>query len=134
VKKVGIDTNILLRLLIDDNPTQREAVLKFGKGIGKDYAGFITLISLVEMDWALRKQYGFTKRESVEAVRRVVRLRGIEVQSPDAVIRTLQGVENGDGEFADLMIAHLCLDAGCEHVVTLDRKAASRIPSTELLA
>lgn len=131
--KVGIDTNVLLRLLVNDNPGQRQAVLKFGERLGKDYDGFVTLISLVEMDWALRKQYGYTKQESVEAIRRIVRIRGVEVQAPDAVVRTLQGVEDGNGEFADIMISHLCLDAGCDHVVTLDRKAASRIPVMELL-
>ncbi len=132
--KVGIDTNVLLRLLVDDNPEQRQAVLKFGERLGKDYDGFVTLISLVEMDWALRKQYGYTKQESVAAIRRIVRIRGVDIQSPDTVVRTLQSVENGDGELADVMIAHLSLDAGCDHVVTLDRKAASKIPVMELLS
>jgi len=134
VKKVGIDTNVLIRLLVNDNPVQHKAVLKFGEGIDKNYAGFVTVISLVEMDWALRKQYGFTKGESVEAIRRIVRTRGVEIQSPDVVVRALQGVEDGDGEFADLMIAHLCLDAGCDHIVTLDKKAAAKIPAVALLA
>ena len=134
MKKVGIDTNVLLRLLVDDDPVQREAVLSFGKGLGIDYIGYVTLISLVEMDWALRRQYGYSKQESVSAVQKVSQLRGVEIQSPDAVIRTIHGVENGNGDFADILIAHLCLDEGCDHVVTLDKKAAARIPVMELLA
>jgi len=134
VNKVGIDTNVLLRLLVDDDPEQRTAVLAFGQGLGHNYAGFITLISLVEIDWALRKQYGYRKQESASALKRITQLRGVEVQSADAVVKAIRGVENGVGDFADVLIAHLCLDADCTHVVTLDQKAAARIPGMELLS
>lgn len=132
--KVGIDTNVLLRLLVDDDPEQRDAVLSFGKKLGEDYSGYITLISLVEMDWALRKQYGYSKLQSASALQKITQLRGVEVQCPDAVVRAIHGIDNGIGDFADLLIAHLCLDAGCNHVVTLDRKAAAKIPVMELLS
>lgn len=133
MRKVGIDTNILLRLIVKDDPEQHQSVIDFGKRMGKDYNGFVTLISLVEIDYALRKHYGFTKVQSAEAVRRIIRIRGVEVQSPDTVIRALSGVEDGCGDFADLMITHLCLDAGCDCLVTLDKKAAAKIPAAVLL-
>lgn len=134
MKRVGIDTNVLLRLLVDDDPVQREAVLSFGQGLGAKYLGFVTLISLVEMDWALRRQYGYSKQESISALQKISQIRGVEIQSFEAVIKTIRGVENGNGDFADVLIAHLCLDEGCSHVVTLDRKAAAKIPVMELLA
>lgn len=134
MKKLGIDTNVLLRLLVDDDPAQREVVLSFGKGLGGSYSGFVTLISLVEMDWALRKQYGYSKLQSASALQKIMQIRGVEIQSSDAVIRAIHGVENGNGDFADVLITQLCLDAGCNHVVTLDKKAAAKIPVMELLS
>jgi predicted nucleic-acid-binding protein len=134
VTKIGIDTNVLLRLLIDDNPEQRKAVLAFGEGLGRNYTGYVTVISLVELDWALRKHYRYTKQQSVDAIRRICRIRGVEFHSLDAIERTLTAVENGGGDFADALIAQLCLDAGCVHVVSLDRKAASRNPVVELIS
>jgi len=134
MRKVGIDTNILLRLIVKDNPHQHHSVVEFGTRMGKDYTGYVTLISLVEIDYALRKHYGFAKVKSTEAIRRIIRIRGVEVQSPDAVIRALGGVEDGSGDFADLMITHLCLDAGCDCLVTLDKKAAAKIPAAVLLS
>jgi predicted nucleic-acid-binding protein len=119
---------------VDDDPGQRAAVLSFGAGLGASHSGYITLISMVEMDWALRKQYGYHRHQSASAMQKISQLRGVELQSPDAVVRAIRGVENGDGDFADLLIAHLCLDAECNHVVTLDRKAAAKIPVMELLA
>jgi len=132
--KVGIDTNVLLRLLVDDDQGQRDAVLSFGEGLGDKYSGYITLISLVEMDWALRKQYGYSKLQSASALQKITQIRGVEIQSPDAVVRTIHDVESGNGDFADVLISHLCLEAGCNHVVTLDRKAAGKIPAMELLS
>lgn len=134
MRKIGIDTNILLRLLVDDDAVQREAVTKFGAGIGKTFIGFITVVTLVEIDWALRRKYYFSKRESAAAIQRLVRLRGVEIQSSDAVIRSLRGVETGRGDFADLMIVHLALDANCDHVASLDKKAAAKIAAVELIS
>ena len=131
--KIGIDTNVLIRLLVNDNPEQRKAVLAFGEGLGTSYEGFVTLISLVEMDWALRKQYGYSRDQSAAALRRITRIRGVEVQLRDSVVSAIDGVERGDGEFADVLIAHLCMDAGCDRVVTLDRKAATKIPVMEYI-
>ncbi len=132
--KIGIDTNVLLRLLIDDNPAQRKAVLAFGEGLGRNCTGYVTVISLVELDWALRKHYRYTKQQSVDAIRRICRIRGVEVQALDAIERTLIAVENAGGDFADVLIAQLCLDAGCDHVVSLDRQAAEKIPVVELIS
>lgn len=134
MNRIGIDTNVLLRLLVNDNQEQRASVLKFGEGLGTRYLGYITIISLVEIDWALRKQYGFAKKDSVTAIRKLLRIRGIEVQSPATVSVALQSVDSAGGEFADVLIAHLCMDAGCSHIVTFDRKAAGKIPVMELLA
>lgn len=134
MRKVGIDTNILVRLLVDDDPVQRAAVLRFGDKLGKEYTGYVTLISLVEIDWALRSQYGFTRQQSIEAIRRVTQIRGVEIQEHHVAVLALKGVEDAGGDFADFVIAHLCLDAGCDSVASLDKKAVSKIPVMSLLS
>ena len=65
MKRVGIDTNVLLRLFVDDDPEQRKIVTNFGSKLNQEYRGVVTLVSLVEMDWALRSQYGFDRRQSM---------------------------------------------------------------------
>ena len=134
MRKVGIDTNILLRLLVDDDPIQRKAVINFGAGIGVDYTGFVTLISILEIDWALRTQYGYAKHESADAIGRLMRIRGVEIQEHRNVATALEWVTSTGGDLADALIAHLCLDAGCENVATLDKKAAAKIAAMELIS
>jgi predicted nucleic-acid-binding protein len=134
MRQVGIDTNVLLRLFVEDDPVQRETVLRFGSRLNKDYKGTVTLVSLLEFDWALRSQYRYSRAESLEAVKRLVRIRGIEVECHDVVVKALTNVESRNTDFADALIAFRSQDLGCASVFTLDEKAAARIPGMELLA
>lgn len=133
MKKVGIDTNILLRLIVDDDEEQRAKVHKFGAGLNKDYRGIITLLGILETDWALRSQYGFSRQQSSMALGRLTRIRGVDVERHDVVVRALLLADETNVDLADALIAERSADLGCAETVTLDRKAAQRIPSMELL-
>jgi predicted nucleic-acid-binding protein len=133
MKRVGIDTNVLLRLLVDDDPDQRTIVTNFGSKLNQEYRGVVTLVSLVEMDWALRSQYGYERRESMSAIRKVTQIRGVEIECHDVVVRALLIVETDNADFADALISGRAADLGCEWTATLDRKAAKKIPSMVLL-
>jgi predicted nucleic-acid-binding protein len=134
MRQVSIDTNVLLRLFVEDDPAQREIVLRFGSRLNKDYKGTVTLVSLVEFDWALRSQYRYSRAESLDAIKRLIRIRGIEVECHDVVVKALTNVESRNTDFADALIAFRSKDLGCETVFTLDTSAASRIPGMALLA
>jgi predicted nucleic-acid-binding protein len=133
VKLVGVDTNILIRLLVDDDPLQRVAVKAFGDKLNREFNGFIALASILELDWALRSQYGRTRAESIAAIRQVLRIRGVEVEHHDAVVRALALVESRNADLADALIAMRALEAGCDRIATLDRRAAKSVPGMELL-
>lgn len=130
---VGIDTNILIRLLVDDDPAQRPAVQAFGAKLNRVFKGFVALATMLELDWALRSQYGYSRGQSVLALRSVLRIRGVVVERHDAVVGALELVEARNAEFADALIAMCALASGCDHVATLDRHAAKVIPGMELL-
>lgn len=134
MKRLGIDTNVLLRLIVNDDPEQRKIVVDFGSRLNHEYRGVVTLVSLLEMDWALRSQYGFNRRQSVESIRKITQIRGVEVECHDVVVRALLVVDTENADFADALISGRAADLGCDRTVTLDRKAARKIPSMELLA
>jgi predicted nucleic-acid-binding protein len=134
MKRVGIDTNVLIRLIVDDDPNQRRIVTSFGSKLNLEYQGVVTLVSLLEMDWALRSQFGFDRRQSSEAIWKIARIRGLDVECHDVVVRALLLVETQNADFADALISERSADLGCDTTVTLDRKAAKKIPAMELLA
>ncbi|SMF04556.1 Predicted nucleic-acid-binding protein, contains PIN domain [Xaviernesmea oryzae] len=131
---LGLDTNVILRTLVGDNPQQVAAAAEFGKGLGREYSAFVTLISLLELDWALRSQYGFKKKEVVLAIGKLLRTRGLVIESHALVVAALWQVENTNVDFADALIAARSLEEGCKSIKTFDKKAASRLPGMELLA
>ncbi|WP_377296580.1 PIN domain-containing protein [Rhizobium sp. SGZ-381] len=130
----GLDTNVLIRLLTDDDPQQRRAALQFGAGIGRDYSAFVSLIALLELDWALRSRLGFSRKTSLDAIDKLLRTRGLHVEHHDLVVQSLQLALRKNADFADSLIAACSLGAGCLSVKTFDQKAAARVPGMELLA
>lgn len=134
MKSVGIDTNILLRLIVNDDPAQRQLVLNFGSSLNVRFRGFVALICLVEMDWALCSQYGFTRKQSIEAIWKITRLRGVDVESHETVERALLLAQERNVDLADALIAGQATAHGCMTTITLDKRAAARVPGMELLA
>src|SRR6478735_856100 len=110
----GLDTNVVLRLFVDDDPTQRAAALDFGQGLGREYSAFITLVSLLELDWALRSQYRYTKKHVVLAIDRLLHTRGLVVENHTLVIKALRLVESNNADFADALIACRSLEESCQ--------------------
>lgn len=133
MKRIGIDTNVMLRLLVNDDPEQRAAALAFGSKLNVDYVGVVSLISLVEMDWALRTQYRYRRRESIEAISKIISIRGVEIENHDVVVRALRLVEAQNTDFADALICFSLAKLDCEKTVTFDQKAARFVPGMELL-
>ncbi|WP_105428658.1 PIN domain-containing protein [Neorhizobium sp. T6_25] len=131
---LGLDTNVIVRTLVADDPQQMAAAKEFAKGLGREYTAFVTLISLLELDWALRSRYGFKKKEVVLAIGKLLQTRGLVIESHALVVAALRQVENTNMDFADALIAGRSLEEGCKSIKTFDKKAASRVPGMELLA
>lgn len=64
---------------------------------------------------------------------RLTHIRGVDFESHDVLLRALRLVDETNADFADALIAERSAELGCERTVTLDRKAAARIPSMTLL-
>lgn len=133
MKSYGLDTNVVIRLLTDDEPAQRQAALRFGERLGKDYVAFLPLIVLVELDWALRTQLGFPKPAVIGAIRMLLQTRGLTVQDHGLVVQALRLVEKQNADFADALISLSARESGCDATKTFDRRAAGRLPDMELL-
>lgn len=130
----GLDTNVVVRLLVNDDPKQRRSALAFAERLGRDYSAFISLLTIVELDWALRSRLGFSRVDAVLTLGKLLRVRGLLFEHHDTVVKAMRLVTDGKTDLADALIAARSLEAGCLSVKTFDRKAAARVPGMELLA
>ncbi|WP_454851419.1 PIN domain-containing protein [Rhizobium binxianense] len=133
MKKFGLDTNVVIRLLTDDDPRQRRAAVEFGKLLGKEYMAFLPLVAVLELDWALRSRLGFGRADASAAIGKLLHTRGLAVEHHNLVIKALRMVEANNADFADALIACRSAEEGCVSVKTFDVKAVRKVPGMELL-
>lgn len=116
--KVTVDTNVLVRGVVRDDPKQASSVdqiLKQASLIA------VSLPCLCEFVWVLRRVYSFDDELIASAIRALLDTGNVVMNRP-AVEVGLAMLEAG-GDFADGIMAHEGTWLGGEAFVSLDRKA-----------
>lgn len=123
---IGIDTNVLVRYLVQDDEAQAALASKLiEENISVDEPGYITLISLVEVVWVLKSCYSVCKSDLCTMIRMVLETKQFSIEQSESCYRALKVFEAGNGDFSDALIFTLSKDAGCFETMTFDKKAKS---------
>jgi predicted nucleic-acid-binding protein len=123
---IGLDTNVLVRYLVEDEDPQKRAADRFvEEALSRGESLFVNQIVLCEVVWVLSRAYGFTRREVGEALEMILCARQFEIEAKDMVVQGLREYRKGKADFADCVIGLRNQAAGCTATVTFDRKAAS---------
>ena len=130
---IGIDTNILLRLFLQDDGAQLEKIKTFFAHLPDIGPGYINCITLMEFAWFLRQRIKLTRSQVMEGISDLLESEDILVEDEHIVEETLGEMATSQGEFADIFIALRNRYAGCASTMTFDEKAAKHIPGMELL-
>ncbi|MDR0592710.1 MAG: PIN domain-containing protein [Bifidobacteriaceae bacterium] len=129
---IGIDTNVLVRFLTNDDPVASPKAQRWLTGRTTAEPAHIGLIVLVETLWVLRSAYGYGRAASRDMVRRLLDVGQVRVEQAGLVASALDLADADDLDLPDVLIALTHQRAGCALTVTLDRKA-SRIPGMKPL-
>jgi len=122
----GIDTNILVRYLVRDDPAQfRAASRLIENDCSVQEPGFVNQVVLVELVWVLESAFKLARPEIVRAFGALLLTSQLSIEHPDDARAALDEYQNG-ADFADSLIAAANTRAGCEYTATLDRRAARR--------
>lgn len=125
---IGLDTNVVLRYLLQDDPAQtRQANQIFERQISAENPGFLNLAAVLEIVWVMRSPLGRTPAEIVAHLEVLLSRDTLEVQNAEQVYEAAFALKRGTGEFEDALIGALNAWAGCSNTVTFDRKA-KRLP------
>jgi predicted nucleic-acid-binding protein len=110
----AVDTNILIRLLTDDDPSQCAKAKK----LLKHSPVFIPETVLLECEWVLRCTYGFSRPQIFDGLTGLLGLGNLKVARPLVVHNTLSWFSDGM-DFADAL--HLAGCSHCDKMATFDR-------------
>jgi predicted nucleic-acid-binding protein len=128
---IGLDTNILIRYLTQDDPVQSaKATAILERRLTPKNPGFVSVLGMVETVWVLDRAYGLTAQEIATAIERLLQVEVLAVENEQEVFSALVALKQGRGSFADALIAELGARAGCTRTLTFDQKAL-RLPGFE---
>lgn len=131
-KARGLDTNVLVRYLVGDDPEQAEhARVHIEDTLTPEAPGLVHPVALCETVWALRQIYKVPVPEIVGALRLLLSIRTLHVMNADAVRRAVDLYESSGADFADALLVVEYQDAGTG-LATFDR-AASKLPGARRL-
>lgn len=133
----GIDTDVLLRLLLRDDEEQArraDAFVERCRSAGSPC--LIDRIVLVETVWVLRSGYGYRRDQVGRIVEGILRTETFTVEAAGEVWAALADYRADPRprgvDFADCLIARTNEALGCERTATFDRSAAV-LPSVEVI-
>lgn len=123
---IGLDTNVLVRLFVDDDPVQVRQAREFVNArCTPDEPGFVDRVALCELVWVLASGYGYGRDAVVKVIQTLLGSRDVVLEDREAVSAALRAFRVRGIDFADALIAVVNRSRGCEFTATFDRKAAT---------
>ena len=130
----ALDTNILIRFLVADEPRQAQLVYRLFKNAEKkNERFFVSLLVVLETLWVLDSVYEYTSAEIVEALKGLLALRVLDFESASVLREWLETAQTTKGDLSDLLIGHVARNKGCSSVLTFDKKASRHLLFEELV-
>jgi len=122
---IGLDTNVLVRVLTGDDETQSSRARRFlSDKCSADDPAFVSCVVLVETYWVLESVYGFGHSEIDAALELIFSAEEIRIEDEALARHAWQSFSREGGDFADALIGAIGRAHGCSATVTFDRKAA----------
>ena len=123
---IGLDTNILIRYLTQDDPEQfKLAEYIIETKLNSKNQGFISLIVLIEVVWVLKTCYQQSKTDLCHIIESLLTTKQLVIETSDHAYKALRQWQNGNGDYSDAIIAILSQENGCAYTLTFDKKAVS---------
>ncbi|MDP3798566.1 MAG: type II toxin-antitoxin system VapC family toxin [Polaromonas sp.] len=122
---IALDTNLLVRLLTNDDPRQAAKVEAWLRDNATPKTpAYVDHVVLCELGWVLERSYGYERAEVHAALAALLEQDHLKVESPGLVRQALMMYADGPADFSDYLLAVRAQAAGYSPVLTLDKKAA----------
>jgi predicted nucleic-acid-binding protein len=119
---IGVDTNVLVRYLTQDDAAQaRKVDALVAAAIEGGDRLHVDDIVLCEVVWVLRAAYRLGKPSIAGALERIMRTALFSFEDRELLHAALSDYVLGPGDFSDYLIGRRNSRSGCEHTVTFDR-------------
>jgi len=130
----GLDTNVLVRYLTQDDPKQAAVATKgIEEAAAKDEKMFLHPLVFCELIWVLETAYGFPKADILKVLEKILRTAEFEISEKDLLWLALVDYRSGKGDFSDYYLGRANKRAGAKVILSFD-SALKGEPHFQILA
>jgi predicted nucleic-acid-binding protein len=120
---IGLDTNVLLRLFIDDDAAQCERARLFVDAATAAEPCLVNPIVLAEFAWTLATNFKKKRSEVARLIEGVLSMDDLEIPYRRAAQGAVAAFRTGKADFPDYFLAAINFELGCASTATFDRAA-----------
>ncbi|MEZ5479937.1 MAG: type II toxin-antitoxin system VapC family toxin [Thiolinea sp.] len=129
----GLDTNVLVRYLLDDDHLQTALARQFiQQAVTTGEPLHISLLTILETEWVLRSFGKCDKNTVIYALQALLETRDVLIEAEETLEQALHTYKNSKADFADCLMVSRYQRSGCHAMLTFDPKAA-QLAGCELL-
>ena len=130
---IGVDTNIVIRILVQDDLKQARLALNYIKDNCSITPAMINTIVICEVIWVLESAYNYSKKEIIVAIDYLLKTKQFLILEKTSVRSALKLYESSKIDFSDALIGHINSEQDCVVTITFD-KVASKTDLYKLLS
>ncbi len=122
---IAIDTNVLVRYIVRDDPNQSVTADKLiDDTCSENNPAIINHIVLCETIWVLEYTYGYKRKHLVPLLKQILSTDCFEIPNSFLVWKAIYDYEANNADFSDYLICHNNKLSGVETTYTFDKKFA----------
>ena len=121
---IGLDTNVLVRYIMQDDPKQSSKAARLIESMTNKEPGFVSLVSVVELVWVLSSSYELTRLQIASTLELLLQSQELLIDRAEMAAKALRAFQAGKAEFADCLIERIAHSAGCSATMTFDVQAS----------
>jgi len=119
---IALDTNVLVRLLIEDDAAQTHRAKALIRQCEQDgVACYVSEVVVCEVVWVLTSAYRVAREEVASLLRKLTFARQLTFDSTSRIRRATDAFASGRGDFADYLIREQASTRKCDYVATFDK-------------
>lgn len=118
---IGLDTNILIRLLVKDDTQQLElATRAIDEALVQDESLFVSDIVLCEVEWVLGSCYRANRNDILNAIEALTRQPSFVFENRSSLAQAIEIFRSSKCELSDCLIGAKAAANGARTVLTFD--------------